>query len=224
MRIIEHTAGIDCTFKSNVLNALVIENAKIYEEAVQKIYGKINTADDALLLYDENDELLKNAKTCDIIFSPFDLNPQSSKFQKKLISYLSDIVESNEVGQKLRDNYASRNEIAGEITELSEYPITFDCEYSTADILKEMNIKLAELSGNFCEKLTDYASACAEFLNIRTFFMVGCKAYVAPEEYQYLRKWVGYQNFEFIFLENNDMYLPEYVNKYILDEDMCIVH
>ena len=224
MRFIEHTMGLDCVLKSDELNAIVVENAKAYEETVNRIYGKINGTNEELLIYDENNELLKNAKTCDIIFSPFDLNSQNSRFQKKLISYLTTVIESGEVGQKLMDNYVERNNITDEIMELSEYPIVFDCEYSTADILKEMNVKLAELSGSFCEKLIDYISVCTAFLNIKTFFIVGCKAYIAPEEYRHLRKWVGYKNVEIIFVENNDMNLPEYVNKYILDEDMCVIH
>ena len=224
MRLIDHKTGIDCNLKSDELNAIIVENARAYEGVVSRLFGRINGTDEELLLYDEKNELLKNAKSCDIIFSPFDLNLQNSKFQKKLISYLSAVIESDEIGQKIVDNYTERNYIAEKIQELSEYPISFDCEYSLANILKEMNVKLAELTGSFAEKMLDYMSACRDLLDIKTFFMIGCKAYISLDEYCHLRKWIEYQNLELIFVENTDNHLPEYINKYILDEDMCFIH
>ena len=72
--------------------------------------------------------------------------------------------------------------------------------------------------------MIEYTKLKRNFFNIDTFFLIGCKIYLSDDDYVHLEKWVNYQNVRYIFIERYDIDIPLNANKYILDNDMCIIN
>lgn len=224
MIFISHENGIESKLETERINAIILEDSEQYTGLIQKIWNQVHKVEETLLLYGTENELLDMSKRCDILFSIEDLNLQNSRIQKKLITYLTDEIQTNVLYDKIVENQAELLRLMENVKDISEYPICMNEEYNIADILKYIGVKLSETEGSFCEKLIDYMKISYDFLRIDVFFIVGCKGYMKETDYQYLQKWTRYQQIVLVLVECEESRLPTGINKYIMDSDRCLIH
>lgn len=224
MRLVGHENGIASKLETECINAIILEDPDQYTKIIQKLWNQIHKIEETLFLYGEENDLLDMSKRCDLLFSMKDLSLQNSRIQKKLITYLAEEIQMSEIYDKMVENQAKLLQIAEDIKNLSEYPIYINEDYNMPDILKYLGIKLSETEGNFCEKLIDYMKISYDFLKIDIFFIVGCKGYLNEKDYKYLQEWIRYQQITLVLIESDENRLPSGVNKYIIDNDKCVIY
>ena len=224
MILVDHDCGLECELKTDQINVLVLEKIETFVGFIERLDAQIDKVENKLLLYDADHSLLDISKKCAIVFSARDLTYQSTKIQKKLYSIVAEEVAENNLQDRLVQNYAELLQIADSIKERSEYELTYDEEFDFQDTCKYLGLKLEEPSGTFCERIMSYAKINREFLGIEIFFLINCKAYFKKEEYTCLQKWAAYQELCIVMVEGDENRLPSGLNKYIIDEDNCLIH
>ena len=225
MMLADKENNLECIINSENLNFIIIEKTEYFEKFINDIYNQISKIDDTLILYNDEFDVIDMNKHCDVIFSPRDIVfSQNNKINKKLISYLKEIIFDDEIDERFIQNHSQLVNILDEVKDLSDYQFTFEDEYSLEQILKNNAVKLKEPTGNFLERLIEYIKINRDFLDIDIFFIVGCKIYLNESDYNHLRKWAMYQDIICILVERDDIYIPKNSNKYILDRDICIIH
>ena len=123
----------------------------------------------------------------------------------------------NDLQDRLVQNHAELLQIADSIKAESEYELTYNEEFEFQNICKYLSLRLEEPSGTFCEKIMSYAKITRKFLHTEIFFLINCKAYFKKEEYACLQKCI-------VMVEGDENRLPSGLNKYIMDEDNCLIH
>lgn len=224
MILVSHENGIENKLETERINAVILEDPEQYTKMIQKLWNQIHKVEETLLLYGAENELLDMSKQCDLLFSIMDLNLQNSRIQKKLIAYLAEEIQMSKLYDKMVENQSELLQIAEDIKNLSEYPISLNEDYNITDILKYVGVKLSKTGESFCEKLIDYMKISYDFLKIDVFFVVGCKGYLSEKDYEYLQEWVMYQEITLVLVESDETQLPSGINKYIIDRDGCVIH
>lgn len=224
MILVDHDCGLECELKTDQLTVLVLEKIETFVGFIERLEAQIDKVEDKLLLYDADHSLLDVSKKCAIVFSARDLTYQSTKIQKKLYSIVAEETVENNLQERLVQNHAELLQIADSIKTESEYELTYNEEFEFQNICKYLSLRLEEPSGTFCEKIMSYAKITREFLHTEIFFLINCKAYFKKEEYACLQKWAAYQEICIVMVERDENRLPSGLNKYIMDEDNCLIH
>lgn len=142
----------------------------------------------------------------------------------KIKENMAEETVGNDLQDRLVQNHAELLQIADSIKTESEYELTYNEEFEFQNICKYLSLRLEEPSGTFCEKIMSYAKITREFLHTEIFFLINCKAYFKKEEYACLQKWAAYQEICIVMVEGDENRLPSGLNKYIMDEDNCLIH
>ena len=224
MILADSDTGLEYKLKCNGINAIIAEEPHYYEKIIDKIYAQINKTEETLRLYNEQNDLIDMSKSCSIFFSSADLNYQNTRFQKKFLAYLVGEIESGAIKEKLLQNRADMLCIMEEIRNVSAYEISYEDQFSIADIIKSIGIRLESPVGKFAEKFMDCAQTYRDFIGTNLFFLVGCAGFITEEEFSYLQSWGVYQEITCIFIEYSDCRIPSTAKKFIVDRDLCMIY
>lgn len=223
MKMIYYPLNLEYTFVLDKTNMLFIENPRELENFAINIKEKTECQNDDIAFLDNNYDDIR-AKKIDIITSPFELNLDKKKIQKRLFAELNEDLMMTELEEKYVDLLKKIVDFLEELSLESSYDITYGDNFSLDVILKAFDVHLRSNGGCFIERLIEYAKLSNIFLGKRIFVLISVSCYLGKEDFEYLRKFSQYEEMYFIFIEGAVQNLKNEVNKHIIDVDLCEIY
>lgn len=221
MKLINNKYNFSFDFKSNLINVLVCENERIYNDIVTSLYKLEIEASSSFVLSDDEKQLDYNGN-CEIIYNPFKIDINNKKNIEKMYYQLSKRMCMN-------DMYIDKNEIMGKLfmyinklSLVSEYEITYNNEIDNKSILKFMGVEL-ENEGGFDDKLLNYMRVTNRLQGNKLYIFINLKSFIALDDILRMYKDIEYNKYSILLIENLDRGVVENENKIIIDRDGCII-
>ena len=223
MKLINNKYNFSFEFNENLINVLVCENEKIYNDIVTDLY-KLETESDlysSFVLSNEEKHLDFN-NNCEIIFNPFKIDINNKKNIEKMYHQLSKYmcldnmyIEKNEIMEKL---FIYINKLSL----LSECEITHNDKIDDKSILKFMGIEL-DNDGGFDDRLLNYMRVTNRLQGNKLYIFINLKSFIALESILRMYKDIEYNKLNILLIENIDRGMVKNENKIIIDRDGCII-
>ena len=221
MKLIYNPLGFSMNIQKNNSNILVIENHEEFEKFLLRLNEQ--TKGDVDYFYTDEEKMTLFHRIS-IITSPFDLKIAEREIQKKLYNHLIDELDSTDLLENLNEAHSAIIKVMEELSLICDYEIDYDECFSLNSLLKNINVRLKLLDGNFCEKLISFGEISYKLLAKDFIVLYNCDAYLQSEDYYNLNKWANYNEITLLFIRNNQFIYPKECNEYIIDKDLCEIH
>ena len=223
MKLVYPKLNISIELKSNVINNIVIENNKFFEESIIELNDDILGKSDNFSLSD-NLESVEIEKEIAMINSPLDFKFEKREVNKRFHAYLKKELDESELAEEINEKYYEIKEIIKRINILSEFAIEYDELIMYENIFKQFDIHIKNPKGSFVEKFIDYVNVIYKLTGKRVFVLANCEAYIDSNELEYLRKHFEYNEIYILMLSNKVVELNSNMNTCIIDVDLCEIH
>ena len=205
----------------NSINVLVIENKRAYREVVNTLLNELDIKNGKILISNGN-ELLEPYKYLFTFYDyySFDINKYClTKLYKKIRENALEeyFDETNTMKNKIEEYVYKIIEDYGEYLEING-------EIDIISILKSVDVKIKKYSGISIDKLIDYMNIIAELFNIYIFYFINLKDIFSEEELIEFYKYVRYNSFVIVLVENKKSKILETENTFLIDEDLCEIY
>lgn len=206
----------------NINNHLIIiENKKyLYNFLCDMYMGCIFK--EYIKIYDEDYNQLKNTDYIDFIPSLINIDINNKKNINALIRYLKKICfdEVTKYTSKINDILL---EIFNKIKMESPIEIVYDNTFSDDDLFRILNFTIVDSKESLLERIFNYISLSYELRKVKLFVFYSLSSFLDEEEMINLLKNCSYLGVSIINIENNNMNLPFFDSKKILDNDNCLI-
>ena len=204
--------------KDVTTNVIVLECPKTYREALQRLDKSIAEDSDEWI-FSENEKILKNNISIDIVHSLFELDFESRKIQKAILEDLYNIAVNEE-------HYETTQKLLSEI-EAYYYELEWHTGYNIKVELDTFHsILKAGVSGlmtseDLIIKLNEYIKISARLLKVRLIIFSGILENFTQEEWKLIETTASYEGIYILCIERN-IFL-ENSNMIVIDSDNCRV-
>jgi CRISPR type II-A-associated protein Csn2 len=201
--------------------SIVIENQRLFYKVIADITAQTEGNDGDTVLSEDNKILAIN-KYGEIItqFIPFDMNT------KTLVSKISSRIQKLAVADV---NYMRTEELLAEwekyLMELSigmVGGIEFN-KITTESLIKASGVHIDDLYDSLGEKLIDYFELVQEYDAKKLFVLVNLRSYISDAEMEEFLRSVLDRNIQILLLEGTERPLLENEERYIIDDNFCII-
>lgn len=205
----------------NNINILVIENKKFYREIVNTLLNKLDIKNGNILLSNET-ELLEPHKNLFTFYDyySFDINKYClTKLYKKIRENTLEeyFDETNIIKHKIEEYIYKIIEDYGEYLEING-------EIDIVSMLKSLDVKIKNYPEISIDKLIDYMCIISELFNIDNFCFINLKDIFSEEELIEFYKYIRYNDFKVILVENKKSKILKTENTFVIDEDLCEIY
>ena len=206
-------------FDEEKINVLIIENGAFFRDTVLALRNETDGDDYGLYLSDGLDSL-NLSKCAEVITDYFQLDFDA----RNIITQLNKEAASCCAGKEGRIASLARDilELAYEITEEMDYPVTPRPEIPTGELIKLMSITPDTESMPLPEQLLAYMNICRNLLGKKLFILVNVKSIMTAEEIAGFYRSILYEKLPILLIESYQREPPreeELVR--IIDEDFC---
>ena len=223
MKLFYYNLSLEIKLSNDKLNALVVENGNELDKLVLAINKRVVKKGSQIELFEDLDKL-EFHKFVDVLYSPIDITFDKKDIQKRL---LLDLVEEIESRELIENFIEARTKFIDAIENLkidSDYNFDIDANIGVDSFLKSFDIRLKEPEGDFSERLIEYMGNVHRLLGKKVFILVACKGYVNQSELKFIKEYAEYQGLKILFIDSNSFSLPEIVEEYIIDSDVCEIY
>lgn len=205
----------------NNINVLVIENKKFYREIVNTLLNKLDIKNGNILVSNET-ELLEPHKNLFTFYDyySFDINKYClTKLYKKIRENTLEeyFDETNIMKHKIEEYIYKIIEDYGEYLEING-------EIDIVSMLKSLDVKIKNYPEISINKLIDYMCIIAELFNIYNFCFINLKDIFSEEELIEFYKYIRYNDFKVVLVENKKSKILKTENTFLIDEDLCEIY
>ncbi|MDK9580611.1 type II-A CRISPR-associated protein Csn2 [Sneathia sanguinegens] len=205
----------------NNINILVIENKKFYREIVNTLLNKLDIKNGNILLSNET-ELLEPHKNLFTFYDyySFDINKYClTKLYKKIRENTLEeyFDETNIIKHKIEEYIYKIIEDYGEYLEING-------EIDIVSMLKSLDVKIKNYPEISIDKLIDYMCILSELFNIDNFCFINLKDIFSEEELIEFYKYIRYNDFKVVLVENKKSKILKTENTFVIDEDLCEIY
>lgn len=205
----------------NNINILVIENKKFYREIVNTLLNKLDIKNGNILLSNET-ELLEPHKNLFTFYDyySFDINKYClTKLYKKIRENTLEeyFDETNIIKHKIEEYIYKIIEDYGEYLEING-------EIDIVSMLKSLDVKIKNYPEISIDKLIDYMCIISELFNIDNFCFINLKDIFSEEELIEFYKYIRYNDFKVVLVENKKSKILKTENTFVIDEDLCEIY
>lgn len=205
----------------NNINVLVIENKKFYREIVNTLLNKLDIKNGNILLSNET-ELLEPHKNLFTFYDyySFDINKYClTKLYKKIRENTLEeyFDETNIIKHKIEEYIYKIIEDYGEYLEING-------EIDIVSMLKSLDVKIKNYPEISIDKLIDYMCIISELFNIDNFCFINLKDIFSEEELIEFYKYIRYNDFKVVLVENKKSKILKTENIFLIDEDLCEIY
>ncbi len=219
MKLIYKDMGHIIKFDNGYVNELVIENKKMFFDAVNN----------AIIQNDgENGNFLLSISDKPVEFSRYtDVNIQFAPFQTNRKSLLTKLYSTLEQKALLAENYNVTGELLNELEHyillLSEdMPFEIYCQrLSIGHIIKAVAPEIDETGKTHLERVFSYMELVRELDRDKLFIMINMRSYFTDREMEIFIESVCLHGFNMLLLENSAHQKLKNTKRYTIDEDLC---
>ncbi|WP_068267947.1 type II-A CRISPR-associated protein Csn2 [Caviibacter abscessus] len=201
--------------KHNIID-LVIEKTTLYRQMINELLVNNSGIDTNFLLSDE-DKVLQLDLNLFVFHDYFtvDINKKTiNKYYKKLC-----LISETEFMHELYELKSKINEYIFNLLQIENLNINFD-ELENINLFKLINLQFNN-NGNILENLLDNMKILNNVLGIEIFILTNIQIYFNENEIIEIFKFVLYNNFKVVLLENHKI-VSKYIDKtIIIDNDLC---
>ena len=219
MKLIYKDMGHIIAFGNGYVSELVIENKKMFFEAVNSALLQVDGGCGRFLL-SLSDKPVEFSRYADVTiqFAPFQINRKS---------LLTKLYASLEQKALLAENYKATGELLGDIEryvlQLSEdLPFEVDCQkLSIGHVIKAISPEIDEEDKTPLEKIFAYMELVRELDRDRLFVMINIRTYFSDDEMENFVESVCLHEFKVLLIESSAQRKLKNTIRYTVDEDLC---
>lgn len=206
-------------FKENFANVLVMESKQEFAAFIYELMHQ-HESDEGRFVLSENSKELQLKKYAELIINPFSLDINQKKIINGVLQSLCKIAESEEYFFQTRELLGSVNQYIEMLLEESDYPIIYE-ESEIINLLKSVNVSVADDSASLLEKIVDYMKLTRQLLGIRCFIFVNLLLYLDEQDVELLMQSIKYEKYNVLLVEalcpekRDDMKIT------VIDKDLC---
>ena len=200
---------------------LIIENKKVLYNVLKDI-GNGCIYEEFIELLDDNNRKQKINDHIDFIPSVLTIDVNNKKNINSLLKLIKKCCEEDikvsveSINKMLRKSFEEiRLEIPIEIIE--------DIDVDNDDYLKILGIKIFEDDVSLLERINTYIKATYELRSIKIFVFYGLFTLLEENEVKLLLNTCQYYDIKIINIENIDINTQCFIDKLILDKDICLL-
>lgn len=205
------------------LNALVVENSNELDKLVLAINKRATKKESQIEIFEDLDKL-EFHKIVDVLYSNLDITFDKKDIQKRLFLDLIEEIESRKLIEEFIEAKSKLVETIESLKIEGDYNFDIDPNVGIESFLKSFDVKLKEPEGSFTERLIEYMENIHRLLGKQVFILVGCKGYINQPEFRFIKEYAEYQGLKILFIESVGFSLPEIVEEYIIDKDVCEIY
>ena len=223
MRLSEREIGLELVLRENRVAVLIIENVSQRLSLVKQLYGQLMGQDGNWILSEGECSFDLNRK-CELILEPFSIELNHKKMKTKLYQELKEIAEENcyELELKLHSDICNYLE---SVIEKLPYPMTYDRNWDSVNLMKMYDVALLEECENQYEKLIDYIKLMNQICGTEIFLLLDMKRFFTKEQLLELYKTAFYYKIQLVLIEfQEDKSKNPEEDVYLLDKDLCVIH
>ncbi len=208
------------SFEEGKIQVLVIENKKIFRQALRSFYD--DTIEE-LFTFSENFEPFDFSKRGYFIPDPMNLDFQNKKLSNKITSVIGQTA-IDEYYDDLRSIQSALFELFGKINQIYDYEYDSDIDIEFQSILKLLHFNIDTSSRGAAELLVTYIIKLNKYLKFDLFVINGLYDYFDFEEIENICETLAYYHINILILSSSK---PERISEYerlnILDADLCVI-
>lgn len=220
MKLVHPELGGQIIFGNEKPCRWIIESPKLFSVYTQELYRQSEGAEGKFVL-SEGGKQESISKYVDIIFNPFAVNINDKKILNKLYSELSEMAAGAEMYMKTQEIKNSLLAYFLELEHDSPYILESDMELDILAIFKAIGIKFGDYAEDFIGNLNQYIKIMAELMNKKVIILVNIESYVSEVQLKQIMQNAAYNEIALLLIENVQRRLPDEMNQYIIDKDMC---
>lgn len=221
MKLVHPEYTFQIEFIEGQATELIIEEPHMFSSFMFELLQQLEGEYGRFVLSHEND-LIKLEKQIECIINPFALDINQKKIITKLYNVIKQEVMCSELMIELSESHSALIELMNKIEEQIDYPLCFKDEFDIVSLLKYMDVKLIDMTGDLVEQLIDYSKLLYQLLKQDIIILVNIQSYLSEEEIEALLKHSAYEKIHFLFIENMDRGLVRSgIRKIIIDKDRC---
>ena len=221
MKLINSKYNFSFDLNNNLINVLVCENEKVYNDMIIDLYKLEGDRDSSFILSSDEKQINFN-DNCEIIFNPFKIDINNKKNIEKLYGQLSKymsmdnmFIEKNEIIEQL---YMYINKLSL----ISEYDILHNDRLEDKSIFKLIGLEI-ENDGCFDDMLINYMKVTNKLQGSKLYIFVNLKSFITSNDVLKMYKGIEYNKINVLLIENVDRKMVNGENKIIIDRDGCII-
>lgn len=222
MKLTMPSYGVELLLKENCINLLVIENRRVFSEAVGNLWRQSKTGEEGLFVLSDKEKIYDISKNLECIINPFAVDCNDKKIVTKILQQLKEECLDFYYGEtvEMRMRLIS---FAEKITSNVHNDIEFDYNFDLVNILKAMGLRVGNNQDSQLGLVIEYISLLHSFCGINIFVFVNIKNYLTHEEIQELYNASFLKKIHLILLESEIKEPIDSENAWLIDDDSCII-
>ncbi len=207
-------------FDTMSIHTLVIENPKLYRQAILSLLQQEDDVEDAFVLSDENGSLSLNRLSA-VVTDPFCIDCITDKrivgaIQKELAQ-----VATYELGDEVAKIFVHIHQFLSSLVNLSTHELCFDDGTDPMILIHTFHVRPDVAGMSFCEKLLHFMELMSEYCQKRLFIFCGLHGCLSESEMQSFLQDLIYRKFYVLLLESHDCVRYSRMKKTVIDVDLC---
>lgn len=179
------------------------------------LFRKISCELDENIIYSINNEAVELNKNALIIYNPFELNVNDSKFLKLLYKRIEKQLKLQEYLEPLQEKLINTiNEVSIDL----EYEVEYDNSTDVSKILSSIGLKYKEPE-SYLERLVLYINVITEISTTNLIISFGLLSLLEKEEQLLLKKELMYKDIHLLDIN----FKNKLTKDIIIDKDWCII-
>lgn len=218
MRLINEQFDFIFDWDNRNINSLVCENQTTFYDFVKNL---LELNDDGKFILSHNDKIINLSDAIDVILSPFSYDLNNKKFLDKLLSKIRENIFNTHLYQDYLELNKNLVDFFNKISLDCDFDIEHNIDTDPKSLIKYMNIRLSYKSEDPIENILIYMEYGKKLLGTKLFVFINLKQYFNEENIFNLCKYVEYNKYNVLFIDNKEYekYPDEFV--YIIDKDNC---
>lgn len=221
MRLVYDSGAIELPLEEDRATLLCVEHPGVLESMLSDLWNQSNGEDGEWILSD-GDKELDIAKEIECIYNPFAVDPNRSGILTKIYKELGRdakelLYEETELLNQQIVRYLSR------LLDTGPYPMESALEIDVNALLKGYGVRFATDAESFAESLVEYVKVAARILKRSVIMFLNVKEFISPEKMEEFFRGLRYEKVRVLFVESQDYPRQEWENKYVIDQDYCII-
>jgi len=205
-----------------LINETVIENESVFSSLVLDLYKQSVGASGNVIFSDDGKTC--TAKSICLIGTPTDIDLNTRTVLNKIYKH----IEMDVSVDNLPDNYYHAlqylHDTISALTQGYYLNSTALNNITLTQVLSLFQVQYPAETMTFNEQLLDYLDIYRSLYNIKLFVFVQMRAYLTPENYEALLRFIRYERLQAWFIEASEKTPPQKRNDYhkvIIDKDLC---
>ncbi len=200
---------------------VVVENQRLLYKILEDLSGQM-AGEAGIAVLSEDNKTLNIAKYCEVIsqFAPFDINRKNllTKIGARMHQLAVSDVHYLKMQELMTEWERYLMELSMEMVGNLEFP-----KISPDSLIKAAGVQLENTYDNLGEQLLDYFELVQEYEAKKLFVLVNLRSYLSDEEMHLFLEGIQARQIELLLLESTERRKLEPEQRYIVDQDLCVI-